>query len=94
MAKLTDIEPLVADGRIFSVEFIKRTNDEDRFMVARTGVRKGVTGRGLSFNPRAYNLLSVYDIGKRAFRFVSCERILWLKHHGQTVVFQPERRPT
>jgi hypothetical protein len=92
MAKLTDIEPLISDGRIFSVEFIKRTNDEDRFMVARTGVKKGVTGRGLSFNPRAYNLLSVYDITKRAFRFVSCERILWIKHHGQKIVFWPDAK--
>jgi hypothetical protein len=87
MARVSEIEPLISDGRIFTVIFIKRTNDEERFMQARTGVRKGVKGVGLKFNPTAYNLIPVYDVRKRAFRFISCERIEELHHHGIIELF-------
>jgi hypothetical protein len=87
MARVSEVEPLISDGRIFTVIFIKRTNDEERFMQARTGVRKGVKGVGLKFNPTLYNLISVYDVRKRAFRFISCERIEELRHHGIIELF-------
>ena len=82
MPKVNEIEPKINDGKIFTVIFIKRTNDEERFMQARTGVKKGVKGVGLKFDPSKYNLIPVYDIRKRAFRFISCERIEELHHHG------------
>jgi hypothetical protein len=87
MPRAAEIEPKISDGRIFTVIFIKRTNDEERFMQARTGVRKGVKGVGLSFDPKKYNLISVYDVRKRAFRFISCERIEELHHHGITELY-------
>jgi hypothetical protein len=87
MARAAEVEPIISDGRIFTVIFIKRTNDEERTMQARTGVRKGIKGVGLKFNPASYNLISVYDIKKRAFRFISCERIEEIHHHGVIELF-------
>lgn len=84
MPVVADIEPKINDGRIFTVIFIKRTNDKERWMQARTGVKKGVKGVGLRFDPRSRNLIPVYDVRKRAFRFISCERIEELRHHGVT----------
>ena len=43
-------------GKIFGVEFIKRTTGESRTMSARRGVGKGVTGEGLKFDPESRQL--------------------------------------
>jgi len=48
-------------GKLFSVEFIKRKDGSRRRMVARTGVRKGVTGEGPKFNPADHYLLTVHE---------------------------------
>ena len=72
-----------ADERtIFSTKFVKRTTGELRHMVCRRGVKKGVTGVGMSYNPRSKNLLPVYDVQKQAFRMIACEDIREIKFHG------------
>lgn len=48
-------------GKLFGVTFIKRSTRSPRHMVARTGVRKGVTGDGKRFDPNAHNLLTVHE---------------------------------
>lgn len=53
-----------SDGRIFSVDFVKRTDNSLRTMSCRRGVSKGVKGVGQSYDPKAKNLLTVYDMQK------------------------------
>lgn len=48
-------------GKVFGVTFIKRSTGSPRHMVARTGVRKDVTGEGKRFDPAAHNLLTVHE---------------------------------
>lgn len=50
-----------SNGKLFRVTFTKRSTGSKRRMVARTGVRKGVTGDGLKFNPRDHDLLTVHE---------------------------------
>lgn len=52
------------DGRIFTVDFVKRGDGTIRTMSARRGVKKGVTGAGQSYDPKTKNLLTVYDMQK------------------------------
>ena len=52
------------NGQLFSVTFTKRTTGEERKIVGRTGVRKGVTGTGLRYNPANRDLLTIWDNGK------------------------------
>lgn len=52
------------NGHIFTVDFVKRTNNELRTMSCRRGVKKGVKGVGQSYDPKAKNLLTVYDMQK------------------------------
>jgi hypothetical protein len=66
------------NGKVFSAIFIKKDGSE-RKMVARTGVSKGVTGAGRKFDPADQNLLSVYDMQKRAFRFININTLKELK---------------
>ena len=76
---------------IFTICFIKRTNGEERIMNCRRGVTKGVTGKGLSFEPSSHNLLVVYDLQKLeegktekgAFRMINLEELIWLRWKGK-----------
>ncbi len=63
------------NGKFFTVVFIKRTNGEERTMNCRKGVRKGVRGGGLKFDPVSKDLVGVFDIPKGQHRFISLEAI-------------------
>lgn len=52
------------NGQLFSVTFIKRADGEERTIVGRTGVRKGVTGTGMRYNPAERDLITIWDNGK------------------------------
>ena len=58
------------NGRIFSVLFTKK-NGRDRHMNCRLGVKIGVTGKGMSYNPDEYGLKSVFDMQCRGFRMIN-----------------------
>ena len=62
-------------GRIFGVEFIKRTTGESRTMSARRGVGKGVTGEGLKYDPESKQLITVYDMHKQGHRMINTETL-------------------
>jgi hypothetical protein len=79
------------NGRIFTVEVIKRTNGEHRVMVCRRGVRKGITGRGMSYDPISKALLTVWDVQKGAYRMVNLERLVALKMGGKTFRWNGKR---
>ena len=52
-------------GRIFSVTFLK-SNGDLREMTCRLGVRKGVTGAGLKFDPASRGLRVVHEFKSTA----------------------------
>lgn len=65
----------MTQGRAFAVTFTKRTTGEVRHMNARLGVKKGVKGVGLKFDPSERDLLIVYDLQKQAFRSISLDSV-------------------
>lgn len=65
-------------GRIFSVVFVRRKDGSERHMVCRLNVSKNVNGKGLLFAPEQINLLPVYDIKKKDYRFIPIENVLCL----------------
>lgn len=73
-----------SSGKVFGVSFVKRTTGEVRTMSARTGVRKYITGEGLKFSPSQYNLVTVFDMNKRAYRMVNLEGVTGLNMEGAT----------
>ena len=70
-------------GKVFGVTFIKRTTGEERVMNARLGVKKGVTGEGLKFNPKDYALIPVYEMPKQQFRMINLEGLTQLNLEGK-----------
>ena len=70
------------NGKIFSAVFIKK-NGEKRKIVCRRGVSKYVTGKGLKFKPEECSLVGVFDMHKKAYRFINLETLQSLKVKGQ-----------
>ena len=71
-----------SEGKIFGVSFIKRTTGELRHMSARRGVRKGVNGEGLKYDPESKQLITVYDMNKEGHRMLNTETLYRLSLKG------------
>ena len=75
-----------SDGVIFTVEFIKRTTGKLRVMNCRGEVKKGVTGKGMAYDPNNHQLVSVYDMQAGGFRSISEEGIQVIRAGGQEYI--------
>ena len=82
-------------GKIFTAHFLKKDKKTKEFIIprtitARTGVKKGNKGIGLSFDPMAKGLLPVLDMElsqtekdiNNAKRFVNLNTLIWVKISG------------
>mgnify|MGYP007032451087 CR=1 FL=1 len=69
-------------GKFITVAFIKRTTGEVRRMNCRTGVTKGVTGTGKTFNDSDKGLVTVWDAKINQFRSIPLENIITVKSQG------------
>jgi hypothetical protein len=85
--KVNDFKEMVADGKIFTVEFIKKDGSL-RKMNARLGVKKYVKGIGLSFDPAEKNLLPVFDMQKEGYRMINASTILRIKIGGKEIILE------
>ena len=74
------------NGKIFTVEFIKRGNGERRTMNCRGEVKKGVKGVGLAYDPNKKSLVSVYDMQAQAFKMIAEEGIQIIRAGGQEYI--------
>ena len=70
------------NGKIFSAVFTKK-DGEKRTMVCRQGVAKYVKGIGLKFKPEERSLIGVFDMHKKAYRFINLETLQSLKVKGR-----------
>jgi len=80
------VHALVADGRFFSVEFIKRTTGEARQMQARSGVTKHLKGGTKRFDDASKNLLTVFSLDANGYRSISIDLIQSMTVKGMTYV--------
>ena len=69
------------NGKIFSAVFVKK-DGEKRKMVCRQGVYKYVKGVGLKFKPEERNLIGVFDMHKKAYRFINVKTLEQIKIKG------------
>lgn len=66
---------LSSDGRVFSAMFLKKDGTV-RHITARLGVKKGVNGKGLAFDPYSKGYLPVFDMQKKEYRFLNVNTII------------------
>ena len=64
-------------GKIFSTSFIKKDNTI-RTLTSRTGKQYTPTGKAAPFKPSDYNLISLYDMRKKAFRMLNFNTLITL----------------
>ena len=69
------------NGQIFSAVFRKK-DGEKRKMVCRRGVAKYVKGVGLKFKPEERDLIGVFDMHKKAYRFINSKTLEQLTIKG------------
>jgi hypothetical protein len=82
-------ENLKKSGHIFTAYFLKKDGTY-RKMNCRGGVKIGVNGLGLKYNPSDYGLVCVWDIKKRAHRMIDASTIKLLAGE-KTQYLIPER---
>jgi hypothetical protein len=83
-------------GRRFEITFIKKDGTR-RTMHARLGVSKGVTGKGMSYDPAKYGLMTVWDTSAQGYRQVNLNTVIQLRlpdrsRHLRTVPVGYSRR--
>lgn len=69
-------------GKLFSVEFVKRTTGEIRLLCGRFGVEQYLKGGQAAYNFLEKGLVCVFDIQKMAYRCINLETLLTLKING------------
>tara|TARA_A100001201_G_scaffold138264_1_gene129036 strand:+ start:2116 stop:2418 length:303 start_codon:yes stop_codon:yes gene_type:complete len=77
----------INSNRIFRIDFTKKDNTF-RIMICRGGVKKGVTGKGLKYNPKDYNNAIVFDMQKDGFRTIPIERVHSLTYKKTKYTFK------
>lgn len=66
---------LASEGRVFSAMYIKKDGTV-RHITARLGVKKGITGKGMAFDPYTKGYLPVFDMQKKEYRMLNVNTVL------------------
>jgi len=66
-------------GRFFTVKFVKRTDGQIRTMNARLGVTKHLQGGTQGYDPKAHNLITVWDAQAKDYRSINLETVFALE---------------
>ena len=76
-------------GKIFNTSFLKKDNTI-RTLTSRTGKKYTPTGRKQSYKPSDYNLISLYDMRKKAFRMLNLNTLLTLTINKEKYLIEQE----
>ena len=74
------------NGKIFHVDFTKK-DGTNRCMIARLGVVTHLKGGTKRFKDEKYNLITVFDMTKKAYRSLHLHRVNSLKINGKLYEF-------
>jgi hypothetical protein len=70
------------NGAFFGVTFVK-ADGTLRDMTCRLGVAKGLTGKGMAYDPKEHDLLTVWDTAKNAYRMIRLETLRRVSVDGE-----------
>jgi hypothetical protein len=82
------LERLGTEGKIFTVKFIKRSDGSLRTMRARLGVKSALKGGEQAYDPKKYNLITVYDMDKKDYRSINCDQVVEIAANGEVEKFK------
>ena len=76
-------------GKVFRVDFIKKSDNSVRTMVCRCGVHSKTNGKGAKYNALEKGLLTVWEFGK-GYKVISIDNILLVKFGGVAYAFSDD----
>jgi len=76
------------EGRIFSCYFRKRGDGTMREMTCRRGVKKGLAGGSLPYDPKPRLLLPVFDMSIVGRRMVNLDTLVSFNIGGETFIIE------
>jgi hypothetical protein len=81
-------------GKIMTIAYRKKDGTL-RTINTRTGVKKDITGKGLTYNPDEYGYVILWDLNKKAYRTVNLDTVTTLKGGGEIYKIQEtlDRKP-
>ena len=82
------IKIAINSNRIFRVDFITKKDSSNRIMICRGGVKKGVKGKGLNYDPKKYNNAIVFDMEKDDFRTIPIDKVHALIYNKTKYTFK------
>lgn len=74
-------------GKIMTIAYRKKDGSL-RTINTRTGVKKDITGKGLTYNPDEYGYVILWDLNKKAYRTVNVNTVTTLKGGGEIYKIQ------
>lgn len=74
-------------GKIMTIAYRKKDGTL-RTINTRTGVKKDITGKGLTYNPDEYGYVILWDLNKKAYRTVNTNTVTTLKGGGEIYKIQ------
>ena len=74
-------------GKIMTIAYRKKDGTL-RTINTRTGVKKDITGAGLTYNPDEYGYVILWDLNKKAYRTVNTNTVTTLKGGGEIYKIQ------
>lgn len=80
-----DVERIknIVGNKIFSATFIKKNGDK-RIMLCRLGVKKHLKGGSKGYDAESMNLLTVFDMKKKAYRTININTLEELNTGGKS----------
>lgn len=74
------------NGKFFTVIFTKK-DGTTRKMTCRTGVKKGINGNGLKFEPKEKGLRVVWAADAESYRMINLDAVKEIKFNGTTTTY-------
>jgi hypothetical protein len=74
------------NGKFFTVKFVKKDGTLRR-MTCRTGVSKGVTGKGLAFEPKEKGLKVVWATDAEGYRMINLASVTEITFNKTTTTY-------
>jgi len=74
------------NGKFFTIKFIKKDGTL-RKMTCRTGVSKGITGKGLAFEPKEKGLKVVWSTDAEGYRMINLAQVTEITFNGETTTY-------
>ena len=75
------------NGKFFTVVFTKK-DGTTRKMTCRTGVKKGINGNGLKFEPKEKGLRVVWAADAESYRMINLDTVKEIKFNGTRTYYK------